>query len=122
MFEVTETAAVANMTEAQAFADQLQSLGCRLALDDFGTGFGSFTYLRNLPADYLKIDMAFVHNLENSEADLRVVKAVVSVAARFGQKTIAEGVEDEVTLGLLREAGVDYAQGYFLGRPATARV
>lgn len=118
VFELTETAAIANMSEARAFAERLQALGCRVALDDFGTGFGSFTYLRNLPAHYLKIDMDFVRNLAHSEADLRVIEAVVDIAARFDLRTVAEGVENAVSLRLLCEAGVDYAQGYHLGRPA----
>jgi EAL domain-containing protein (putative c-di-GMP-specific phosphodiesterase class I) len=118
VFELTETAAVSNMTDARAFAVHLRELGCRMALDDFGTGFGSLTYLRNLPTDFLKIDMDFVQNLGTSEGDLRVVEAVVDIAARFGQQTVAEGVEDEAALNLLREAGVDFAQGYLLGRPA----
>jgi diguanylate cyclase (GGDEF)-like protein/PAS domain S-box-containing protein len=118
VFELTETAAITNMANARAFGERLQRLGCRLALDDFGTGFGPFTYLRNLPADFLKIDRDFVCNLTRSEADMRVVEAIVDIAARFGMRTVAEGVEDEGALLLLSEAGVDYAQGYHLGRPA----
>ncbi|HEY8583160.1 MAG TPA: PAS domain S-box protein [Capillimicrobium sp.] len=118
VFELTETAAITNMTAARDFAAHLRRLGCQLALDDFGTGFGSFTYLRDLPTDYLKIDKQFVGNLAHSSADLRVVESIVGVAAAFGQRTIAEGVEDEATLQLLRGAGVDFAQGYHLGRPA----
>ena len=121
VFELTETTAISNMTDARAFVARLQELGCRLALDDFGTGFGSLTYLRNLPADYLKIDMAFVRDLSRSAVDLRVVEVIVDTARRFGMRTIAEGVEDEGALRLLQSAGVDYAQGYHLGRPAPAR-
>ncbi|HET9103387.1 MAG TPA: PAS domain S-box protein [Solirubrobacteraceae bacterium] len=120
VFELTETAAIANMTRARDFAAGLRQLGCRLALDDFGTGFGSLTYLRNLPADYLKIDREFVRNLAGSPADLRVVESIVSIAASFGQRTVAEGVEDGATLELLRVAGVHLAQGYYIGRPACA--
>jgi EAL domain-containing protein (putative c-di-GMP-specific phosphodiesterase class I) len=106
------------MANARAFGARLRELGCRLALDDFGTGFGPFIYLRNLPADFLKIDRDFVCKLTDSEADMRVVEAIVDIAARFGLRTVAEGVEDEGALELLRDAGVDYAQGYHLGRPA----
>lgn len=118
VFEITETSAVANLADARLFADHLHRLGCRIALDDFGTGFGSLTYLRTLPTDFLKIDMDFVRGLADSEEDLRVVEAVVDIAARFGQRTVAEGVEDEGALQVLRTAGVDFAQGYHLGRPA----
>jgi diguanylate cyclase (GGDEF)-like protein len=118
VIEVTETLAVANMAQARAFAHHVRRLGCSLALDDFGTGFGSFTYLKNIPADFLKIDMSFVRELASSEADQGVVDAIVGIAGRFGLRTIAEGVEDEATLLLLEQAGVDLAQGYHLGRPA----
>jgi EAL domain-containing protein (putative c-di-GMP-specific phosphodiesterase class I) len=120
VIELTETLAVANMAQAGAFAKRLQALGCGLALDDFGTGFGSFTYLKHLPADFLKIDMEFVRDIAHDETNVRVVDAIVDVARRFGLRTIAEGVEDERTLDLLREAGVDCAQGYHLGRPVDA--
>ena len=118
--ELTETLAVANMADAQAFAERLRAMGCGLALDDFGTGFGSFTYLKHLPADFLKLDQEFVRDLAGSDADRKVVDSIVHIARRFGQRTIAEGVEDEATLTILREAGVDFAQGYHLGRPAPA--
>jgi EAL domain-containing protein (putative c-di-GMP-specific phosphodiesterase class I) len=118
VIEVTETLAVANMAQARAFAHRVRALGCSLALDDFGTGFGSFTYLKNIPADFLKIDMSFVRELARSEVDQGVVDAIVGIAGRFGLRTIAEGVEDEETLLLLTQAGVDLAQGYHLGRPA----
>jgi EAL domain-containing protein (putative c-di-GMP-specific phosphodiesterase class I) len=118
VFEITETAAFENVDAAHDLAEQLGELGCMIALDDFGTGFGSFTYLKNIPADFLKIDMSFVRELASSEADQGVVDAIVGIAGRFGLRTIAEGVEDEATLLLLEQAGVDLAQGYHLGRPA----
>ena len=117
VFEITETAAAEHLGHARAFADELTDLGCGLALDDFGTGFGSFTYLRTLPLRYLKIDLSFVRNLVHSVDDRRVVQSIVAIAEQFGQKTIAEGVEDEQTLALLGELGVDYAQGFHVGRP-----
>jgi diguanylate cyclase (GGDEF)-like protein/PAS domain S-box-containing protein len=120
--ELTETLAVANLAQAGTFAERIRGLGCGLALDDFGTGFGSFTYLRRLPADFLKIDMEFVRDLTSDEDNRRVVDAIVDVARRFGLTTIAEGVEDEATLAILREAGVDCAQGFHLGRPAPVRL
>jgi PAS domain S-box-containing protein len=117
IFEITETAAAENLTAARAFAQRLRNLGCAFALDDFGVGHGTFTYLRHLPVDYLKIDIQFVRNLVNDDDDQQVVRAIVGVAKQFEIKTIAEGVEDEATLQKLRRMGVDYAQGYHIGRP-----
>jgi PAS domain S-box-containing protein len=118
VFEITETALMHDIAAGEAFAQSLAELGCALALDDFGTGFGSFTYLKRLPISYLKIDIEFVRDLVTNPANQHVVRAIVSLATAFGLQTIAEGVEDEATLQLLREEGVDYAQGYHLGRPA----
>jgi diguanylate cyclase (GGDEF)-like protein/PAS domain S-box-containing protein len=117
IFEITETAAVSNFEKAGSFAAELNELGCELALDDFGTGFGSFTYLKHLDARYLKIDVEFVRNLVVNETDQKVVKAIVDIAHSLGKMTIAEGVEDAATLAALRQRGVDYAQGFYLGRP-----
>ncbi len=116
--EVTETAFVGQTEAGRAFAERVRELGCRLALDDFGTGFSSLSYLKHLPADHLKIDIDFVRELTSSETDARVVRGIVGLAREFNQTTIAEGVEDEETLILLREMGVDLAQGYLFGRPA----
>ena len=118
VFEITETLAIANMSHARSFARRLHELGAGLALDDFGTGFGSFTYLKHLPADHLKIDMEFIRDLRKSDADRRVVQAIVNIAEGFDVDTVAEGVEDAETLELVRELGVDAAQGYHIGRPA----
>jgi EAL domain-containing protein (putative c-di-GMP-specific phosphodiesterase class I) len=118
VFEITETASPRHLESARDFADQLDALGCGLALDDFGTGFGSFTYLRLLPLRYLKIDRSFVLDLVHSADDQRVVQSIISIAGQFGLRTIAEGVEDQPTLELLRELGADYVQGFHTGRPA----
>jgi PAS domain S-box-containing protein len=118
VFEITETALMRDITAGEAFARGLAALGCGLALDDFGTGFGSFTYLKRLPLTHLKIDIEFVRDLITHPDNLHVVKAIVSLARAFGLKTIAEGVEDEQTLTMLRGEGVDFAQGFHLGRPA----
>jgi EAL domain-containing protein (putative c-di-GMP-specific phosphodiesterase class I) len=118
VFEITETAAADHLLAAQKFSEQLTALGCGLALDDFGTGFGSFTYLRALPLRYLKIDTSFVRNLEHSRDDQRVVQSIIGIAQQFNLLTIAEGVENEPTLRLLRELGADYAQGFHVGCPA----
>lgn len=116
-FEITETAAVANMSDAQEFARRIRELGCSLSLDDFGTGFSSFTYLKHIPAQYLKIDIEFIRELEKNPADQRLVAAIVSIAHGLGQMTVAEGVEDAETLATVRRLGVDYAQGFHLGGP-----
>jgi diguanylate cyclase (GGDEF)-like protein/PAS domain S-box-containing protein len=120
VFEITETAAIANMEDASSFAKRLTRLGCRFALDDFGAGFGSFYYLKYLPLDYLKIDGDFIENLVRSPLDQRMVKAMVEVARGLEMKTIAEYVSDERSIELLKDLGVDYAQGFHLGRPAPA--
>ncbi|MDX6216322.1 MAG: hypothetical protein QOG99_1906, partial [Frankiales bacterium] len=117
-FEITETALMQDLEAGKAFAEAVTALGCGLALDDFGTGFASFTYLKLLPFTHLKIDIEFVRDLPDNAANRHVVDAIVSLAKGFGQLTVAEGVEDEATVELLRERGVDYAQGYHLGRPA----
>lgn len=118
VFEITETALVANIEAATAFADGLMGIGCKVALDDFGTGFGSFTYLKNLPITFLKIDINFVLDLATNLANQHIVKAIVGLAHSFGYQTIAEGVEDAKTLALLEDYGVDFAQGFHFGHPA----
>ena len=115
--EVTETVAIANLSQAQKFIRTLKSLGCLFSLDDFGSGFSSFSQLKNLPVDYLKIDGAFVKDLVRSEVDQELVKAMVAVARGLGKQTIAEFVTDLRTMELLRAYEVDYAQGYYIGRP-----
>jgi len=117
VFELTETAAIANIEEARAFAHRLRARGCQLALDDFGAGFGSFYYLKALPFDYFKIDGDFIRGIAESPMDQLVVRAIVGIARGMGKKTIAEFVTDAGTARLLKKAGVDYAQGYHVGRP-----
>ena len=118
MFELAETAVMQNMDRATLFAERLVMLGCGFALDDFGTGFANFSYLKRLSVKYLKIDIEFVLDLVSNRSNQHVVKAIVGLAEGFGQQTVAEGVEDAATLALLEEYGVDFAQGYHLGRPA----
>jgi PAS domain S-box-containing protein len=117
VFEITETALVEDEPAARLFADRLHELGCKLALDDFGTGYGSFTYLKQFPVDYLKIDIEFVRDLATNPASHHVVEAVVALARGFLIETVAEGVQDAETVALLRDLGVDFGQGYHLGRP-----
>ncbi|HET7506966.1 MAG TPA: EAL domain-containing protein [Solirubrobacterales bacterium] len=116
-FEITETAAAENMQGARELVGELTKLGCGVALDDFGTGYGSFTYLRHLPVNQLKIDMEFIRGLASDPADRRVVESMIDVARNFEMTTVAEGVEDEQTLELLRELEVDLVQGYLIGHP-----
>jgi diguanylate cyclase (GGDEF)-like protein/PAS domain S-box-containing protein len=116
ILEITETAAIASIDQARRFAEALRDLGCRFALDDFGAGFGSFYYLKHIPVDFLKIDGDFVRS-PRSPADALVVESIVHMAQGLGKKTIAEFVEDEATLEALRAQGVDYAQGFHIGRP-----
>jgi EAL domain-containing protein (putative c-di-GMP-specific phosphodiesterase class I) len=118
VFEITETTMVSDETAARAFVKRLHELGCQIALDDFGTGYGGFTYLKQLPIDYLKIDIEFVRDLRENPASRHVVLGIVNLAQGFGLKTVGEGVEDRETLDLLRELGVDYGQGFHIGRPS----
>lgn len=117
VIEVTETASISDMGLAREFCEGAKRLGCAIALDDFGAGFGSFHYLKHLPFDYLKIDGDFIRGLPRSRHDQLVVKALVGLVRELGQETIAEFVGDAETLALLREYGVDYAQGFEVGRP-----
>ncbi|MBF8277885.1 MAG: hypothetical protein HW390_2958 [Candidatus Brocadiaceae bacterium] len=117
IIEITETAAIGNITEAKEFIETLQLLGCRFALDDFGIGFSSFSYLKNLSFDFIKIDGSFIRDIPRSFMDQHLVKAMVEIARGLGKKTIAEYVGNEETVQLLREYGVDYAQGYHIGKP-----
>jgi len=118
-FEITETAAVKDMSLARRWIDRLKKIGCRFALDDFGIGFSSFSYLQMLPVDYIKIDGSFIFNLDKDPSHYALVKAMNTVAHTLGKKTIAEYVENENVLKTLQKLKVDCAQGYFLGSPKT---
>jgi len=120
VIEITETAAISDMARARDFCAGVQALGCAVALDDFGAGFGSFQYLKHLPFLYLKIDGDFIRGLPASPKDQLVVKALVELARGMGKQTIAEYVGDAPTVELLRDFGVDYAQGFQVGRPQPA--
>ncbi|WP_257572066.1 EAL domain-containing protein [Janthinobacterium sp. UMAB-60] len=123
-FEITETAVIANLPKAQVFMRQLKAMGCRFSLDDFGSGFSSFGYLRALPVDYLKIDGIFVRGIATNAINRAMVKAINEVGHVMGLQTVAEYVENAETLAVIRELGIDYAQGYAVGglRPLTAGV
>jgi diguanylate cyclase (GGDEF)-like protein len=116
-FEITETARVHDYEAAGGFADRLTEFGCQVAIDDYGAGFGPFHYLKQIPFDLIKIDGSFIRDMPNSDADQLTVQAIVQIARGLGKTTIAEFVQDDVTAQMLREYGVDMAQGYHLGRP-----
>ncbi len=116
-FEVTETAAIANLVRAVEFMRELKTLGFCFALDDFGSGLSSFAYLKSLPVDFLKIDGSFVKDMVEDPIDCAMVRAINEIGHTMGIKTIAEFVENQETLDSLRHVGVDYAQGYFIERP-----
>ncbi|MBT6277972.1 MAG: EAL domain-containing protein [Chromatiales bacterium] len=114
-FEITETAAIAHLFNAQTFIKALQALGCRFALDDFGSGFSSFAYLKNLSVDFLKIDGTFIKNLVDDPVDREMVRSINEIAHMMGKKTVAEFVQSEAAFETLRVIGVDFAQGQFIG-------
>lgn len=116
-FEITENVAIGNITLAVQFLEQLRALGCCTALDDFGIGYSSFAYLKDLPVDYVKIDGSFVKDIETNVLHRAMVKSMHEVAHAVGKKTVAEFVESERCLEMLRDIGVDYVQGYHIGKP-----
>lgn len=116
-FEITETAAIRNVSHAARFMTELKKMGCQFSLDDFGSGLSSFGYLKMLPVDYLKIDGSFVRNMLNDERDHSIVIAITQIAKTLNITCVAEWIEDEATFNALKEIGVDYGQGFFLHRP-----
>ena len=117
-FEITETAAIANLEDATRFIRILKGVGCKFSLDDFGSGMSSFQYLKNLPVDYLKIDGSYVRDLVREPVDRAMVEAVNQIGHAMGMKTIAECVEEQATLDALAVIGVDFAQGYGIAKSA----
>jgi diguanylate cyclase (GGDEF)-like protein/PAS domain S-box-containing protein len=118
-FEITETAAITNLSNASKFISKLREMGCKFALDDFGSGLSSFGYLKNLPVDYLKIDGMFVKDIADDPIDHAMVKSINEIGHVMGMDTIAEYVENDEIKGMLREIGVDYAQGYGISIPVS---
>ncbi|WP_119155097.1 EAL domain-containing protein [Caldimonas tepidiphila] len=116
-FEITETAAIADVPRTQHFIEQLRARGCRFALDDFGAGMASFAYLKELPVDFIKIDGSFVESIADNPVDAEIVRAINDISHSMGKQTIAEFVASQATLDLLRRLGVDYAQGNWIAPP-----
>ncbi len=116
-FEITETSAIANLSDARDFINALKAFGCHFSLDDFGSGLSSFAYLKNLPVDTLKIDGIFIREIVENKLDLAMVKSINEIGHVMGMQTVAEFVENDEIVELLREIGIDYGQGYGLGRP-----
>ena len=119
-FEITETAAIANLAQAMQMIRELKQMGCKFALDDFGSGMSSFGYLKHLPVDYLKIDGSFVKNMTGDPIDAAMVAAINNIGHVMGLRTIAEFVENDAIRDALCALGVDYSQGYGIGKPLPA--
>ncbi len=116
-FEITESAAIANLAEANQFISRIKAMGCRFSLDDFGTGLSSFAYLQNMAVDFLKIDGSFVRRMDTDTISETMVSAINQVGHAMGLMTIAEYVENKEIIQRLKKIGVDYGQGYALGKP-----
>lgn len=117
IFEITEDVAIADFPNAIIFLNNLRAMGCATALDDFGAGYSSFSYLKEFPVDYVKIDGSFIVGIENNKLNYALVKAIHDVCSTLNKKTIVEFVENQQALDVLKEIGVDYVQGFFIGRP-----
>lgn len=117
IFEVTETTAVANLEDAADFIQEMRGIGCRFSLDDFGAGQSSYAYLKRLPVDFIKIDGAFVRNIASDDVDYALVKSITEMGHFLNKKIIAEYVSDEEIMEVVKDIGVDYVQGYYLGKP-----
>ncbi|MHB8729804.1 MAG: putative bifunctional diguanylate cyclase/phosphodiesterase [Sulfuricaulis sp.] len=118
IFEITEQSAMLHLEEARELIQGLVDLGCRFALDDFGTGFSSFSYLKHLPVDFIKIDGSFVKNMAQNSMDETMVLSIIQIARSLGKQTVAEFVGDEKTIAMLKKSGIDYMQGYCVGLPS----
>ena len=118
LFEITETCAVNDTYAACGLIEELSKLGCRFALDDFGSGYCSFSHLKRLPVDYIKIDGLFVQDILNDPMDMAIIRSITNIAHTLGKETIAEFVESPEVLKLLKECGVDYVQGYYIAKPS----
>ena len=117
IFELTESVSMSDIKATQRMIKRLTELGCEFAVDDFGTGFSTFGFLKQFPAAFIKVDGSFISHLDNNPIDQVFVRAITDVARALGKKTVAEFVENEKVLHLIRDLGIDFAQGYHIGRP-----
>ena len=117
-FEITETGTIDNMVKAIDFVNEFKNIGCKFSIDDFGTGLASHSYLRDLPVDFVKIDGTFIQNIHTNPKDFAMAKSINDLAHFLGQETIAEFAENDEVIEKIREIGVDYIQGWGVGRPA----
>jgi EAL domain-containing protein (putative c-di-GMP-specific phosphodiesterase class I) len=118
IFEITEQSAMRYLDKARLLIQGLVDIGCRFALDDFGTGFSSFSYLQQLPVDFIKIDGSFIRNMASNSMDESMVLSIIQIARSLGKLTVAEFVQDEKTSAMLKASGVDHLQGYYVGEPS----
>jgi len=116
-FEISETAAIANLSKVSEFMQQLAEIGCRFCIDDFGSGLSSFAFLRKLPVEFLKIDGLLIRDILNDPTDFTMVKAINDISKSMGKRTVAEFIESANLLEAVEEIGIDYGQGYYLGEP-----
>lgn len=116
-FEFTETALIENIEESLVILEKVKSLGFKISLDDFGTGYSSLNYLKHLPIDKLKLDKTFVDTIENSDKDMMIVKSIIDLGHNMALQIVAEGVEREVQVDVLKIMNCDYIQGYYYGMP-----
>jgi EAL domain-containing protein (putative c-di-GMP-specific phosphodiesterase class I) len=121
IFEITETVFIANLTQAQAMVRHLQDLGCQFALDDFGSGFSSLNYLKNLPVNIVKIDGSFIQSIATDNVDYALLRSINEIAHLLGKRTVAEYVDSDNSWQMLEAIGVDYGQGFHIGKPAPLR-
>ena len=117
-FELTESAALNNLSESSNLVTQMKALGAKFAVDDFGSGYASYSYLTQLPIDYVKIDGSFCVDIDTSPVNQMVVRSITEISHTMGTKVIAEFVESKAALSCLKEIGVDMVQGYYLDRPS----
>ncbi len=117
IFEITESASINNLVATRAMIERLNGLGCHFSIDDFGTGFSTFNYLKQLPAQHVKIDGSFVRDMLNDPIDLALVKAINDISRSLDKRSVAEYVENKEIFLALKDIGVDYGQGYFIARP-----
>src|SRR5690606_26456438 len=116
-FELTESASLFNLHITQRVIAELHKLGCSFSVDDFGSGFSSFAYLKDLPADYIKLDGSFIQNLHRDTIDQTLVRSMIQVIQALGKKAVAEYVENEAILNILKDMNIDFVQGFYIGHP-----